>query len=401
MTTITPPSPPRLITLVLAAAASAIAMNLFLPSLPGMAHYFKVDYALMQLTVTVYLIATAFLQLLMGPMSDRFGRRPVMIGCFAVFIVATLAIIVSPNFEFLLAMRVLQAFSAAGLVLSRAIVRDLVEPAAAAGMIGYITMGMALAPMIAPAIGGLLDERYGWQATFVLMLLIGIVSFLFILFDLSETHHARNPSFMTQVRTYPELLLSSSFWGYVLIASFTSGQFYAFLGGGPFVATEIMHLSPSGYGLLFGTISLGYVIGNFLSGRYSTRFGIGAMMLAGNGISLAGGLLSLILLAFLPKEPLAFFGPVIFVGLGNGLALPNAIAGMVSVRRQLAGSAAGLGSSLQIGFGAILSVLGGAFLTHDTGAFPLVYVMVGACLASIACAFYVIILQRGNGRVDG
>src|SRR5690606_37873313 len=129
------------ITLVLAAAASAIAMNLFLPSLPGMALYFKVDYALMQLTVTVYLIATAFLQLLMGPMSDRFGRRPVMIGCFAVFIVATLAIIVSPNFEFLLAMRVLQAFSAAGLVLSRAIVRDLVEPAAAASMIGYITMG--------------------------------------------------------------------------------------------------------------------------------------------------------------------------------------------------------------------------------------------------------------------
>src|SRR5690606_8378275 len=129
---------------------------------------------------------------------------------------------------FLLAMRVLQACSAAGVVLSRAIVRDLVEPNRAASMIGYITMGMAVAPMVAPAIGGLLDERFGWQATFVLMLLIGIVSFLFILFDLGETHHTRNSSFLAQLRTYPELLTSRRFWGYVLIASFTSGQFYAF-----------------------------------------------------------------------------------------------------------------------------------------------------------------------------
>src|SRR5690606_24670108 len=128
-----------------------------------------------------------------------------------------------------------QAFSAAGVVLSRAIVRDLVEPARAASMIGYITMGMALAPMIAPAIGGVLEERHGWQATFLLLLGCGIVALLFVVIDLSETHHVRSSSIMAQVRSYPELLTSRRYWGYVLAASFTAGQFFAFIGGGPFV----------------------------------------------------------------------------------------------------------------------------------------------------------------------
>src|SRR5690606_16196651 len=146
----------------------------------------------------------------------------------------------------------LQATSAAGVVLSRAIVRDLVEPSRAASMIGYITMGMALAPMVAPTIGGLLEERYGWQSSFLLLWFISVIAFLFILFDLSETLQTRNSSFFAQFRTYPELFRSRRFWAYVMSASFTGGQFYAFLGGGPYVATEIMHLTPSYYGMLFG-----------------------------------------------------------------------------------------------------------------------------------------------------
>ncbi len=388
------PAAPRLITLVIAAAVSALAMNLFLPSLPGMARAFDVEYAVMQLTVSVYLFATAFVQLLIGPMSDRFGRRPVMIVCFSVFILATLGILAAPNFEVLLIMRAFQAFSAAGVVLSRAIVRDLVEPARAASMIGYITMGMALAPMIAPAIGGVLEERHGWQATFLLLLGCGIVALLFVVIDLSETHHVRSSSIMAQVRSYPELLTSRRYWGYVLAASFTAGQFFAFIGGGPFVATEIMRLTPTTYGLLFGLTSFGYLLGNFLTGRYSERMGISRMIFLGNGCAIAGGVIAILLLAIFPREPLAFFGPAVLTGLGNGIALPNAMAGMVSVRKHLAGAASGLGSAVQIGVGGLFSVLGGAFLAKGSTAFPLVLVMLGSALLALAAAFYTMLVER-------
>lgn len=398
MPNLTPATPPRLLTLVLAAAASALAMNVFLPSMPGMARYFNVEYALMQLTVSVYLAANAGIQLFIGPMSDRFGRRPVLIVCFAIFIAATIAAILSPNFEFLLAMRVLQAFSAAGLVVPRAIVRDMVEPARAASLFGYITMGMALAPMAAPVVGGLLDEMFDWRATFGLLLAFGVIAFAFILLDLGETNHNRSESFGAQFRSYPELLLSRRFWGYVMAAGFTSGQFFAFLGGGPFVATEIMHLTPSAYGLLFGIISAGYVLGNFISGRFTERVGIRRMILTGNLLAMSGLLVSLALLSSGLEHPLSFFGPVVMIGLGNGMALPSVTAGMVSVRPHLAGSAAGLGSAMQIGVGAAFSVLGGLFLTVESGAFPLIYVMLGASAGSITCAIYVILVERSLAR---
>src|SRR5690606_11396506 len=167
-------TPPHIVTLVMAAATAALASNLFLPSLPGMADYFDADYAIVQLTVSGYLAATAVLQLGIGPASDRFGRRPVMLASFAVFTLATLAAAFAPTIEVLLAFRVLQAFAASGMVLSRAIVRDTVETNEAASRIGYITMGMTLAPMIGPFVGGLLDELYGWQATFHLLFAFGI-----------------------------------------------------------------------------------------------------------------------------------------------------------------------------------------------------------------------------------
>ncbi len=369
-------------------------MNVFLPSMPGMARHFGVDYGLMQLTVSLFLAATAVLQLFVGPISDRIGRRPVLIACFLIFLAATAAATQSGSFEFLLAMRVLQAFSAAGMVLSRAIVRDLVEPNRAASMIGYVTMGMALAPMIGPVLGGLLEQQFGWQSTFVLTFVFGLVAFAFVLFDLGETNRNRMASFSAQFRAYPELLASRRFWGYATTAGFTSGQFFAFLGGGPFVASDILHLSPSEYGLYFGIISVGYIIGNYMSGRFSERFGINAMMLGGAIIAVIGMLISLILFSSGVFHPLSLFGPVIMTGIGNGITLPNASAGVVSVRPHLAGSASGLGSALQIGLGSALSVAAGAMLSVESGPFPLIWVMLATSVAGVATALYVIMVER-------
>ena len=390
---------PHLVTLVMAAAVGSLAMNIFLPSLPGMAHYFDSDYAIMQLAVSLYLAATAVLQLFIGPASDRFGRRPVMLTCFAIFLVGTLAAVYAPTVEVLLACRLLQAFSSAGMVISRAVVRDTVSTAEAASQIGYITMGMSVVPMIGPMIGGFLDELYGWQASFWLTLAFGVVAFVIVLADLGETNRNRSESLAAQFRAYPQLLGSPRFWGYSLTAAFTTGAFFAFIGGGPYVASEMLYLTPSQYGFYFGIISLGYMFGNFLSGRYAGRIGINRMMLSGNIVGAAGMLLAIALFGTGVHHPLSLFGPVFFTGVRNGLTLPSANAGIVSVKPHLAGSASGLGGALQIGGGAVLSVLAGALLTPQTGPFPLLWVMLLSSAAAALSTFYVIHVARRE-RLD-
>lgn len=392
-------TPPHVMTLVLATATGAMAMNVFLPSLPGMARYFDTDYGVIQLAVSLYLAATALLQLVIGPMSDRFGRRPVLLGCFWIFIVGTIAAIYAPTIEVFLACRVLQAFSAAGMVLSRAVIRDTVGPNEAASKIGYVTMGMSLAPMLAPSIGGYLDELYGWQATFAVTLGFALVALVFVYFDLGETNRHTSPSFLVQMRNYPELIRSRRFWGYTLAGTFTSGSFFAFLGGGPYIATEILHLSPSRYGIYFGIISGGYMIGNFCSGRFSREVGINRMMLVGNLVATLGMASSILLFSAGYFHPLSLFGPVFFTGFGNGMTLPNANAGIVSVRPHLAGSASGLGGAMQIGGGAALSVVAGALLSPSSGPYPLLYVMCLSSLAAVISTSYVIHVARKQGEV--
>ena len=392
-------APPHITTLVLATAVSALSMNIFLPSLPGMAVYFNADYAVVQLAVSLYLAATAVLQLFIGPASDRLGRRPVMLGCFVIFLFGTIAALYAPTIEIFLACRLLQAFSAAGMVLSRAIVRDTVGAAEAASRIGYVTMGMAIVPMIGPMIGGYLDEIFGWKAAFVLTLVFGVAAMFIVYMDLGETNQRRTTSIAGQFRTYPELLTSRRFWGYSLTAAFTSGAFFAFLGGGPFVATAIYGLSPSAYGFYFGVLSAGYIIGNFISGRFSSRVGVNRMMLIGGVVGTLGVLGSTSTYFYAPLSAAALFGPMLFVGMGNGITLPNANAGIVSVRPHLAGTASGLGGALQIGGGAALAALAGALLSDESGAFPLLAVMLLSCMASAFATLYVMYVARTAGAL--
>jgi len=392
-------TPPHPVTLVLATASSALTMNVFLPSLPGMAKHFDTDYAVVQLAVSLYLVVTALLQTVIGPASDRFGRRPVMLACFAVFVVGSLAAIYAPTIEVLLACRLLQASSAGGMVLSRAAIRDTVDTAEAASMIGYVTMGMSVVPMIGPMIGGFLDELYGWQATFLLMLSFGIVALAVIYLDFGETNHHRAASLGEQFRSYPELLSSRRFWGYTATAAFTSGAFFAFIGGGPYVASEMLKLSPSQYGFYFGILSVGYMLGNFISGRFSRRIGINRMMFLGNVVAVLGMALAIALFALGYTHPLSLFGTAFFTGVGNGITLPNANAGMVSVRPHLAGSASGLGGALQTGGGAVLSVAATAVLSPESGPYPLLWVMLLSSAAAVVATLYVMYVERQSSEI--
>lgn len=391
-------TPPHIVTLVLIAGLPALSLNIFLPSLPSMAQYFAVDYDLMQLSLSLYLAMTALVQLLIGPIADRYGRRPVLLAVTGIFIVATFGALFAPGYVSFMVCRMAQAAMAVGFVLSRAIVRDMVDQDRAASMIGYVTMGMSVVPMVGPVVGGALDEAFGWQASFALLALGGIGLYALIWSDLGETGAGQQTTFLDQARQYPALFRSRRFWGYCLAASFASGVFFAYLGGAPFAGTEIYRLDPALLGLYFGAPALGYMGGNFLSGRYTIRLGIDRMMILGAVVTLLAMAVLAVLTAAGFDGPNIFFGFVVLIGLGNGVLLPSANAGMLSVRPALAASAAGIGGAILIGGGAALSALAAATLTPASGIMPLVLLMLAAAALSLLAAIWVIVRARRIAR---
>jgi DHA1 family bicyclomycin/chloramphenicol resistance-like MFS transporter len=391
-------SPPHILTLILLTGIGALSLNMFLPSLPRMAAHFATDYQLMQLSVALYLAVNAGLQILIGPISDRYGRRPVLLGGVAVFLIATLGCIFAPNIEIFLFFRMLQAVVVVGLVLGRAVVRDMYPADQAASQIGYVTMGMAVAPMIGPAIGGVLDEIFGWQSNFWLLFGLGALVLWLTWRDLGETARASTGSFAAQFRQYPELLTSRRFWGYCLASAFASGAFFAYLGGAPFVGSVVFSLSPAEVGIYFGAPALGYFFGNWVSGRFSVRLGINTMVLVGALVSSVGLLASLLLFAVGFKTVFVFFGFMTFVGFGNGMILPNATSGMLSVRPHLAGTASGLGGAIMVGGGAALSALAGLVLTGSRGAYPLIWLMLAASVLAVLSILYTIRREKQVSR---
>ena len=387
-------SPPHIVTLVSLAGMSALAMNIFLPSLPGMTEYFGTTYTVMNLSISMYLAVTALLQIFIGPISDKVGRRPVVLTSFFIFFVATIGCLLSKSIELFLFFRMLQAVIVTGMVLSRAIVRDTVGSEKAASMIGYVTMGMAIVPMFAPAIGGLLNDLFGWKANFSMLLLICLIITIFAYFDLGETNKNTSRSISQQIREYPELFGSKRFWAYCFTTVFASGSFFAYIGGAPFVSTNSFNLSSSEFGIYFGLTTLGYVSGSFISGKYSEKFGIQFMLLYGSWITVIGLLAALVIFLVGYEHPIIFFGCMIWAGIGNGMVLPNANAGLLSVRPSLAGSASGIGGAIMLGFGALFAYLAGFISTEDSGAYPLIFLMVFTSIMGVLVVKYIIFLEQ-------
>ncbi|MBV2360471.1 multidrug effflux MFS transporter [Thalassococcus sp. CAU 1522] len=393
-------TPPHIATLILLAGLSALAMNIFLPSLPGMTAYFDTEYRLMQLSVALYLAVNAALQIVIGPISDKLGRRPVILAGIVLFLLATLGCIFAPDATTFLIFRMGQAIIVTGMVLSRAVVRDMVPQDQAASMIGYVTMGMAVVPMVGPFFGGILDGLFGWQANFWALFVLGAMLLWLTWRDLGETATASGLSLGRQFRQYPELFLSPRFWGYALACAFASGTFFAYLGGAPFVGSEIFGLNPAELGFFFGAPAVGYFLGNWVSGKYSARFGVNRMVLVGASINAAGVALSMAVFAMGHGSVLSFFGFMCFVGLGNGMTIPNATAGMLSVRPHLAGTASGLGGAIMIGGGAALSALAGALLAPGTGAWPLLWIMFLSAVLGVVAILLVIARARQLAGLD-
>jgi DHA1 family bicyclomycin/chloramphenicol resistance-like MFS transporter len=387
-------SPPTLFTLVIIAATAALSLNIFLPSLPAITKEFGASYGVIQFLISGYLLSTALVQLVAGPLSDLYGRRPVLLGGIALFVVASAICATATNTVVLLAARILQASVVAGFAVSRAAIRDMSSNEGAASKLGYITMGMAVAPMIAPMIGGFLQEYIGWQAAFWALCAAGLFTWLLCWLDLGETNTNKSRSLLTQIHSYPTLLRSRRFWAYSACAGFGSATFFAMLGGAPFVGHQIYGLSPSEFGIYFLFTPLGYMVGNFITGRFAHLFGIYRMMIAGTLITAVGMSVSLLLIYQGALNPLVFFGLTITIGLGNGLVIPNATAGMLGIFPKLAGTAAGLGGALMTLTGAAISAIVASLLSVERGIYPLLLCIIAAALLALVCALYATLLER-------
>lgn len=382
-------SPPRVTTLVLLSAISVLSLNMFLPSLAHIAEEFGVSYAVANLSISAYLAITAGLQIVMGPLSDRFGRRPLLLWGIAIYAVASVGCLLAQDMWVFLVFRMFQGGIVAGMALSRAVVRDMHDDRSAAALLGYISLAMAVAPMTGPMVGGFLDQLFGWRANFVFFALVGIGLLALCWWDLGETNTQKSETILAQFRTYPELLRSRRFWGYSICVTFSLGGFYAYITGAALVGAATFGLQPAAIGVAVGAITGGFALGSYLSGRFAGRFPLFVMVVAGRVAAMFGLVLGLLLLSIELVHPVTYTGCIMFVGLGNGLTLPSANSGLMSVRPKLAGSASGLSGAMSVAGGAVLTSLTGAYLTPDTAALRLLLIMLGSVFISLMAAFYV------------
>jgi len=378
-----------------------MSLNMFLPSLAGMAEDLRAAYWLVSLSVAGYLGVTAVLQLLIGPLSDCFGRRPVLLAALAIFAAASVGCMLATDIRVFLGFRVLQGVIIAGWVVSLAVIRDTSAAAEAAGRIGYMSMAMAVAPMLAPLVGGILDALFGWRSSFLVFAACGLAVFAWCWRDLGETNDHPASTFREQFQAYPGLLRSRRYWGYVSCMMFSTGAFYVFLAGAPLVADTALALSPAMLGFCMGTITAGFALGSFVAGRLASGYPLTTTMIAGRLVACAGLVTGLALFAAGYVNPASLFGATVFAGIGNGLTMPGANAGALSVRPALAGSASGLAGAMTIGGGAVLSSITGVVVGPEHGAYQLLGVMLFCVLLGLAAAVDVARVDKRHGSRNG
>lgn len=341
-------------------ALGPLSTDLYLPALPTLARVFATDAARVQLTLSVFLAGFACAQLVYGPLSDRFGRRPVLLAGLVLYFLASLACIAAPSIEALIAARFLQALGACvGPVLGRAIVRDVWGEAEAARVIAYLGAAMSLAPLVGPTIGGVLTVAFGWQANFVLLALFSGVQTLAVARLLAESNRHRDPSALRPGRllaNYGRLLADRRYVGYLLAFAFSYSALFAFISGSSFVLIGRFGLSPAAYGMCFGVVVLGYITGSSTSGHLVRRYGADRLLLAGCWLGALAGALLLALEVAGVRHLGAILGPMFLCTLGTGLVLPNALGRALAPYPTMAGVASALMGFAQMAIAALVGV---------------------------------------------
>ena len=372
-----------------------LAVHFFLPAVPQLKQEFGVSSAVAEAAFSVTLFVLALSTLAYGSLSDRFGRRVVLIGGLLLFIVGSIQCALSHSMTSLIVGRLLQAFGAGcGLVLSRAIAHDVFGDSGFVRIIAYLTMAYSLGPMIAPPIGGLLVDSIGWRAIFAAAAIAVAITLALALIVLPRVEHraagaGRRESLL---RGYARLLGNVRFCGFVFQSAFGSGAFFAHAAAATFLMNELMHRPASEFGLYFIFFPVGYWCGTVAASRLSGRVAIEIMVAAGAVITFlaAATLAGCVLAGWL--SPLTLFMPGFFLTLGQGVSLPNAQAGAIATETSLAGTAAGLALFLQFFTGASTSQLTG--LIADGTAHPMIAIVLGSATLEVVAGVIPWLLRR-------
>lgn len=346
-------------------ALGPISTDMYLPSLPALRRAFASDVAMVQLTLSVFIAGFGVAQLIYGPLSDRFGRRPVLLAGVALFLLASVACALAQSVPQLVLARLFQAVGAcAGPVLGRAVVRDLYGRERAARALAYIGTAMGLVPAAAPILGGYLALWFGWRATFVFLAGYGVVVLALVWLVLRETNEWREPEALRPRRllgNYRRLLGDGRYIGYVLTVAFSYATLFAFLSGGAFVLIDFLGVRPERFGLFFAVIVSGYMAGTLFAGRLTLRLGLDRMIA---WASLAGSVICLAMAALAwsgVDSVAAVIAPMTLYMAAMGIILPNGLAGAVGPYPRMAGAASAMLGFVQMAMASLAGVAVGLF----------------------------------------
>src|SRR5215475_2228080 len=376
-----------LMLLVVMTGIAPISLYMLVPALPVLAKSFNSSISLAQMTVSAYMVGIACSQLMMGALSDRFGRRPVLLAGITLMVVASIACVFAESLPQLIAARFFQALGgASGMVISRAIVRDLYARDQISARLSLVIAVMMIAQMLSPLTGGLLEIAFSWRAIFCLITAASLATVIAIAFLLPETRRVRaaGRGFRGDVGS---LFTSRAFVGYMLCQVLASQIIFIFAAGGPYIVVNQMGRSSAEYGAWFATTGFAYLIGNVLCVRFAPRHSLERLIWFGLALQLAGSLLNLVWsFTGINQMPTWLFGTQMIVMVANAFVISNAVAGAISVRPEAAGTASGAMGFLQQGVGALVSQLGAWLGGHFMTTLPLtsfVFLLSLACAASM------------------
>jgi MFS transporter, DHA1 family, multidrug resistance protein len=373
-----------LLLLVAMTGVAPISLYMLVPALPVLATAFGRDISIAQMTVSLYMVGIACSQIIMGPLSDRFGRRPVLLAGLGLMVAASAACIFADTLPQLIAARFLQALGGA-----RAIIRDLYSRERIGAMISLVIAVMMIAQMLSPLTGGLLETAFGWRAIFYIITAASLVIAVAIAFALPETRRDRSEAggFRGDVGS---LFKSRAFVGYLLCQVLASQIIFTFAGAGPYVVVTQMGRSGAEYGAWFATTGLAYLIGNLFCVRFAPRHSLEKLIWFGLALQFLGSLLNLVWgIAGLNQAPSWLFGTQMLVMFANAFVMSNSAAGAISVRPDAAGTASGAMGFLQMGIGSLFSQFGAWLGGHFATPVPL---NIAVVILSTACASTMIFL---------
>jgi DHA1 family bicyclomycin/chloramphenicol resistance-like MFS transporter len=369
------------------------------PALPLLATTFGRDISIAQMTVSLYMVGIACSQIVMGPLSDRFGRRPVLLAGLGLMVVASIGGVFAQSLPELIAARFLQALGgASGMVISRAIIRDLYPRERIGAMISLVIAVMMIAQMLSPLTGGLIETAFGWRAILYLITALALSTTIGIALGLPETRREGSGArgFRGDVG---KLFGSRAFVGYMLCQVLASQIIFAFAGGGPYIVVTQMGRSSAEYGAWFATTAFAYLIGNVFCVRLGPRHALEKLIWFGLALQVAGSALNFAWsLAGINDVPSWLFGTQMIVMFANAFVMSNSAAGAISVRPEAAGTASGAMGFLQMGLGALISQLGAYLGGHFASTLPLTAAIL-ALSAACASTMIFVVPRKKSGVV--